>query len=173
MLYSLRVTTTTSGTSVHLPFEIDERSTIVVRRVDCHLTGTGFDACERVELHLFGIHSGAISSNVDTSDVIVPTFGQAVTRIDQGFVLDLHHAQSRRCSPTLTLLQSNGTPAAGTVAATVFVLLDINESGKTQGTNAAANMRQINVPLSMRLSTYDGDEGNLKTVRNLPPMRRY
>lgn len=173
MLYSLRVDTSTSGSPVHLPFDLSENTTIVVRRVDCSISGVGFESCERVELHLFGQQTGAITSNIDSTDVIIPTFGQNVTRMDHGFILDLHHVNSRRCTPSLTLFQANGAAPPATVTATVFVLLDIHQVDKTQGISAAANMRQINVPLSTRMARVDGNEGLLQTVQRIPRMQTY
>ena len=94
---------------IYLPFDVTGRTTITLDSVHVSNTGAGHTTVEQIQIQFFPTQSGSIDSSEKHSNLVLPVFGQTVTRLDN---LDLrffqHLSSSQSINPIVRCFEFNG-----------------------------------------------------------------
>jgi len=166
-LFHLRWDNSKNGGAVHLPFQLSHGSSVYIRRIDVHLKGaangdtTDMAAnVESVHVNLFGTHSTGIASTEGSNDLIVPVFGQSITRQEHTVrhpIDNLSLADS--ITPSVKAFKFDGTAYTLTAdrKAIVYLLLEVEKerdvSGR-QGANQSSTLKTAADMQGFRTSTF-------------------
>ena len=96
--------------AIYLPFDITSKTSISLNLAHVSVTGVDASDVEQLQIQFFPTQSGSIDSSQKHTNLVLPTLGQTITRMDS---LDLqffqHLTSSQAISPVVTCVKFDGT----------------------------------------------------------------